>query len=61
MQIRAHITDPTTYFSQMILNSGKMVLLDKILAKLRAEGHKVLIFSQFVRVLDLLSGYCSGM
>ena len=26
--------------------SGKMVLLDKLLPKLQAEGHRVLIFSQ---------------
>jgi chromodomain-helicase-DNA-binding protein 7 len=38
--------------------SGKMVLLDKLLPKLRSEGHKVLIFSQMVRMLDLISEYC---
>ena len=27
-----------------VMSSGKMVLLDKLLPKLRAEGHKVLIF-----------------
>lgn len=41
-----------------VLSSGKMVLLDKLLPKLRAEGHKVLIFSQFVKMLDLISDYC---
>jgi len=41
-----------------IMSSGKMVLLDKLLPKLRQEGHKVLIFSQMVRMLDLLSEYC---
>jgi chromodomain-helicase-DNA-binding protein 7 len=41
-----------------VLSSGKMVLLDKLLPKLRAEGHKVLIFSQFVKMLDLMSDYC---
>ena len=39
---------------QLIKSSGKMVLLDKLLPKLRSGGHKVLIFSQMVRVLDLL-------
>ena len=39
-----------------VLSSGKMVLLDKLLPKLRAEGHKVFIFSQFVKMLDLISG-----
>ena len=41
-----------------IMTSGKMVLLDKLLPKLHKEGHKVLIFSQMVKMLDLLSEYC---
>lgn len=43
--------------SGYVMTSGKMVLLDKLLPKLRAEGHKVLIFSQMVRMLDLISEY----
>jgi chromodomain-helicase-DNA-binding protein 1 len=31
-----------------VMNSGKMVLLDKLLARLRQDGHQVLIFSQMV-------------
>lgn len=34
------------------------VLLDKLLPKLKREGHKVLIFSQMVKMLDLLEEYC---
>jgi hypothetical protein len=30
------------------------VLIDKLLAKLRSEGRKVLIFSQMVQMLDIL-------
>ena len=41
-----------------IMSSGKMVLLDKLLPKLRQEGHKVLVFSQMVKMLDLISEYC---
>jgi len=44
--------------SGYVMSSGKMVLLDKLLPKLRKEGHKVLIFSQMVKMLDLLSEYC---
>ena len=40
--------------TKLIGASGKTVLLDKLLPKLKAEGHKVLIFSQFVIMLDLL-------
>jgi SNF2 family DNA or RNA helicase len=42
------------YCDQLVKSSGKMVLLDKLLQKLFTGGHKVLIFSQMVRVLDLL-------
>jgi chromodomain-helicase-DNA-binding protein 1 len=41
----------------LVMNSGKMVLLDKLLAKLKADGHRVLIFSQMVRLLDIISDY----
>lgn len=43
----------------MIMNSGKMVLLDKLLGKLKKDGHRVLIFSQMVRMLDILADYMS--
>lgn len=41
----------------LIMNSGKMVLLDKLLSRLRRDGHRVLIFSQMVRMLDILADY----
>ena len=41
----------------MIMNSGKMVILDKLLTRLKEGGHRVLIFSQMVRMLDILSDY----
>ncbi len=39
------------------MNSGKLVLLDKLLVRLKADGHRVFIFSQMVRMLDILSDY----
>jgi chromodomain-helicase-DNA-binding protein 1 len=41
----------------LVMNSGKMVLLDKLMVRLRQDGHRVLIFSQMVRMLDILSDY----
>uniref|UniRef100_A0AAY4EVT2 DNA helicase n=1 Tax=Denticeps clupeoides TaxID=299321 RepID=A0AAY4EVT2_9TELE len=41
----------------MIQGAGKLVLIDKLLPKLLAGGHKVLIFSQMVRCLDILEDY----
>eukprot|EP00027_Filamoeba_sp_ATCC50430_P005766 CAMPEP_0168547732 /NCGR_PEP_ID=MMETSP0413-20121227/4191_1 /TAXON_ID=136452 /ORGANISM="Filamoeba nolandi, Strain NC-AS-23-1" /LENGTH=886 /DNA_ID=CAMNT_0008578001 /DNA_START=270 /DNA_END=2931 /DNA_ORIENTATION=+ len=44
----------------LIKNSGKLILLDKLLVRLKETGHRVLIFSQMVRMLDILSDYLSG-
>jgi SWI/SNF-related matrix-associated actin-dependent regulator of chromatin subfamily A member 5 len=38
-------------------NSGKMMLLHKLLPKLKNNGSRVLIFSQMTRVLDILEDY----
>ena len=38
----------------LVQNSGKMVLLDKLLRKLQAQGSRVLLFSQMTRMLDIL-------
>lgn len=43
----------------MIMTSGKMVLLEQLLTRLKQEGHRVLIFSQMVRMLDILGDYLS--
>uniref|UniRef100_A0A2P2MEX3 Protein CHROMATIN REMODELING 5 n=1 Tax=Rhizophora mucronata TaxID=61149 RepID=A0A2P2MEX3_RHIMU len=44
---------------RIILSSGKLVILDKLLVKLHETKHRVLIFSQMVRMLDILAGYMS--
>ena len=31
-----------------------MVLLDKLLTRLKAAGHRVLVFSQMTRMMDIL-------
>uniref|UniRef100_A0A8V5GXV2 DNA helicase n=1 Tax=Melopsittacus undulatus TaxID=13146 RepID=A0A8V5GXV2_MELUD len=36
---------------------GKLILLDKLLIRLRERGNRVLIFSQMVRMLDILAEY----
>jgi len=41
----------------LITSSGKMMLLDQLLAKLKRDGHRVLIFSQMVKMLDILGDY----
>jgi chromodomain-helicase-DNA-binding protein 1 len=41
----------------MITSSGKMMLLDQLLRKLKEDGHRVLIFCQMVGMLNILSEY----
>ena len=41
----------------LIENSGKMVLLDRLLPRLEQGGHRCLIFSQMTRLLDILEDY----
>ncbi|XP_029428595.1 chromodomain-helicase-DNA-binding protein 1-like [Rhinatrema bivittatum] len=41
----------------LIRSSGKLILLDKLLIRLRERGNRVLIFSQMVRMLDILADY----
>ena len=35
-----------------------MVVLDRLLTRLKAQGSRVLLFSQMSRVLDILEDYC---
>ena len=39
---------------EIVRASGKVALLDSVLEKLKATGHRVLLFSQWTMVLDLL-------
>ena len=38
---------------------GKLQVLDQMIVKLVADGHKTLIFSQMTKMLDILGDYCS--
>ena len=46
------------YGDHLIETSGKMVILDQLIRKIRANNQKVLIFSQFKIVLDIIQDYC---
>ena len=41
----------------LVENSGKMVLLDKLLKRLKQKGHRVLLFTQMTRLLDIIEDY----
>lgn len=41
----------------IVSQSGKMLMLERILPRLLADGHKVLIFSQMTKLLDIISDH----
>lgn len=56
---KAGSTSRDNILKGIIMSSGKMVLLEQLLTRLKKEGHRVLIFSQMVRILDILGDYLS--
>lgn len=42
---------------KLICDSGKLQHLDKLLPELKSKGHRVLLFSQFTMMLDILEKY----
>ena len=43
--------------AELVESSGKMQLLDLLLPKLKANNHRVLVFSQMTKMLDILEDY----
>ncbi|XP_030374870.1 chromatin-remodeling ATPase INO80 [Scaptodrosophila lebanonensis] len=41
----------------LITDAGKLFVLDSLLTRLKAEGHRVLIYSQMTKMIDLLEEY----
>ncbi|XP_040061145.1 chromatin-remodeling ATPase INO80 isoform X1 [Ixodes scapularis] len=41
----------------LVTDSGKLQVLDSLLCRLKSEGHRVLIYSQMTRMIDLLEEY----
>ncbi|KAK9742184.1 hypothetical protein RND81_03G153500 [Saponaria officinalis] len=51
------IQDSNESFKQLLESSGKLQLLDTMMVKLKEQGHRVLIYSQFQNMLDILEDY----
>lgn len=51
------ITSMVKIPDNLIINSGKFKFFDKLLPGLKTDGHRVLIFSQFVMMLDIMEKY----
>ncbi|KAK9818901.1 hypothetical protein WJX74_010226 [Apatococcus lobatus] len=52
-----HTNDHAEILKRLLDASGKLQLLDMMLVRLKARGHRVLICSQFVLMLDILNDY----
>lgn len=50
---------PYTTDEHIVQNSGKMIIMDKLLSKLKENGSRVLIFSQMTSMLDIIEDYCN--
>ena len=46
---------------ELVDASGKMMVLERLLDELFARGHKVLVFSQFVTMLDVIEVYADPL
>lgn len=51
------LVSESTAMPNIVSWSGKMILLDRLLTSLLDRGHKVLIFSQMTRVLDIIGDW----
>lgn len=49
---------PYTTDAHLVMNCGKMAVLDRLLPRLKEQGSRVLIFSQMTRLMDILEDYC---
>lgn len=71
MQLRLVCNSPHNFYNafpnaedideSIVTDSGKMLLLDRLLPALFERGHKVLIFSQFSTQLDIFWDYCAEL
>ncbi|KAL2715483.1 lymphoid-specific helicase-like [Vespula squamosa] len=48
-----------TISDDIIKSSGKLLIMDAMLSKLKSQGHKVLLFSTMTRILDVIEDYLS--
>jgi len=59
-RLRQICCDPSTFIDNYTGGSGKMEAIDEILENSLEQGHRILIFSQFTRVLKNISNRLEG-
>ncbi|PSR81842.1 hypothetical protein BD289DRAFT_484202 [Coniella lustricola] len=53
--------DAETMHQNLVSASAKLVLLEQMLPKLKKQGHRILIFSQFLGMLDIVEDFLNGI
>lgn len=43
----------------LVADGGKLAVLDRLLSRLKAEDHRILIYSQMTRMIDILEVRCT--
>lgn len=52
-----HSTIEVPQMKQLVMDSGKLAVLDKLLVELKAGGHRVLVYFQMTKMIDLMEEY----
>ncbi|KAF4125739.1 Superfamily II DNA or RNA helicase, SNF2 family [Geosmithia morbida] len=53
--------DQSALFRNLVEASSKLILMELMLPKLKERGHRVLIFSQFLKQLDIVEDFLTGL
>lgn len=56
-ELEGKCTTDHEYYQSLLDSSGKLILLDKFIQKFKDEGSKMLIFSQFKKMLEIIEIY----
>jgi chromodomain-helicase-DNA-binding protein 7 len=56
-ELTKHCHTEDELFKKMLDASGKMILLDKFIDKYKSDNHKMLVFSQFKGMIDVIKEY----
>lgn len=56
-ELTKHCRTEEDFYNKLLESSGKLQLLDKFIDKYRNEGHKMLVFSQFKGMVDIIKDY----
>ncbi|KAK1468954.1 SNF2 family domain-containing protein [Colletotrichum melonis] len=59
--VEERTVDQVRLHENLVSASGKLMLLNIMLPKLKERGHRVLIFSQFLNQLDIIEDFLNGL